>query len=564
MEFYDARDASGERLWYAVAGNFANFNAATVINSNDRNGGSISLFDQSGNLLYDGSVNGIAAVIIAPGAVVNRDADGNASYETPQDRINFPDDPAQYLDTFDGAFDNSRFVNGSAADGDGFILGPIFDTAEGDIVVNDQMIIITADEIIDMAEKKVLETYRDAIRKYLSFTGNKYPWLYNYAAVTDAADARNFFPVTSSFTASEQPTYLNPGNFGRIPSIFSNYFTDTDSQAIETELSGYLKISYPLDPAPVTSTIGNQIFNPSTIDFKLDITDKLTGVRFDALGDRTDGDGLLMGTLATSPLNLVQKFYFWDNDAYPGAETGKWTICPDDGDNVPELSDCHRDGSENPTPGGANLNKEEILIVTLTFQLANPFNFYIDFDTPPSVVLDSAADGSKHATLTATIAGANLASYPATLVSADIDIDRHYHESESFSAAESGSLTLADLSLSSVSLTMRYYPELPYWVVDNQWHDSVRMAYASNYLPPLTGPCSAGVNCLEIQNTGNPANNKTALLVIAGQHDWVNDSGPDLEDDLGDVFDTGNDDLDTIFDARAPGGNDKLLVIGDI
>ncbi|MCP4996515.1 MAG: type II secretion system protein, partial [Gammaproteobacteria bacterium] len=68
LNFYDAKDADGERLWYAVSETF-DYGPGTSINSDSA--GTITIFDQAGNLLYDGSANGVAAVIIAPGAPVN-------------------------------------------------------------------------------------------------------------------------------------------------------------------------------------------------------------------------------------------------------------------------------------------------------------------------------------------------------------------------------------------------------------------------------------------------------------------------------------------------------------
>lgn len=72
MDFYDIRDASGQRLWYAVSQNFNNFDAFDIINSDSATFGTITVHDQTGELLYDGSAAGIAAVIIAPGPATAR------------------------------------------------------------------------------------------------------------------------------------------------------------------------------------------------------------------------------------------------------------------------------------------------------------------------------------------------------------------------------------------------------------------------------------------------------------------------------------------------------------
>jgi len=565
MQFYDARDAEGERLWYAVSSTFT-YDDTDIINSSARDQGTITLFDQSGRMIYDGSVDGIAAVIIAPGMPLKRDENGDGSYEYFQDRPADENDPRNYLDTF-GGFDNSSFVNGSIADPDGFVLGPVFDIASGEIVVNDQFIIVTADEIVDMAEKKVLETYRDAIDEYLAFTGNVYPWLYNYDTVTNAVGIRSDFPADSNFSGVEQPTYLNPGNIGRIPSIFRKYFTETNSQPIESRLRGSLTMNYPASPLiPVSTSVGNMYFNGGSNTLPFQTADKLTNLRFEDTADVVGSDGRLIGSLAASQ-SFSQDFYFWDDDSSPGAETGVWTQCLDDGDGVPELSDCHRRADGSLDPGGPNDNREEILrvVLTLTFNTTVAFDF--NYDTPPTISLGAAADGNRHARIDATFAGASLISFPT--LTATFEYDNHYHEgwSETFSPSSSGTLNTADLIPASLTLGMRFYPELPYWVVDNQWHDSVMMAYAGVYrpdMPPAT--CNPGTNCLQIRNTGSPTDNKASLLVIGdgGGADWVDNGLTGLTDDLNEVFDTDNDDLDESFDARAPGGNDKLLVIRDI
>jgi len=59
LDFYDARDADNERLWYAVSSNFYNIGGGPIVNSNSA--GSITIFSQGGDVLYDGTVNGIAA-----------------------------------------------------------------------------------------------------------------------------------------------------------------------------------------------------------------------------------------------------------------------------------------------------------------------------------------------------------------------------------------------------------------------------------------------------------------------------------------------------------------------
>jgi len=115
-----------------------------------------------------------------------------------------------------------------------------------------------------------------------------------------------------------------------------------------------------------------------------------------------------------------------------------------------------------------------------------------------------------------------------------------------------------------VNLGLRYYPELPDWVFDNGWHDSVMMAYAQDYRPDTpVAPCSEIVlpDCIQINNLAGNNDNKISILTIAGQHDWVDEGADGFTNDVGDVFDVENENLDRIFDARAVLGNDRILII---
>jgi hypothetical protein len=108
LGFYDARDADGQRLWYAVSEEFRNISPVdpvvggdVIVNSESgSNKFNITIVGQGGGIQYRGDVNGIAAVIIAPGPPINRDNDGDGVYDTAQNRAADENDPENYLDTF--------------------------------------------------------------------------------------------------------------------------------------------------------------------------------------------------------------------------------------------------------------------------------------------------------------------------------------------------------------------------------------------------------------------------------------------------------------------------------
>jgi len=118
-----------------------------------------------------------------------------------------------------------------------------------------------------------------------------------------------------------------------------------------------------------------------------------------------------------------------------------------------------------------------------------------------------------------------------------------------------------------LTLGMRYYPELPDWVFDNGWHNSLMMAYAFNYRPDQVAPCSEATDCIRINNLAGNNDNKISILTIAGQHNWNDDLDNDFINDLPTIFDAENADIldidgtEYLFDRRELGGNDRILII---
>ena len=526
LNFYKAKDASGETLWYAVSSAFDNVAGGGVINSDTV--GTITLFDQTGHLIYDGSVAGIAAVIIAPGPAMNGQDRSITNGDDPDDDTADSDpgiiDPANYLDAFNG-FDNSSFVNFSNANADGFRLGPVYDSALSTYVINDQMIIITAEEVTAMAEKAVLESYRNAINDYLANTGNVYPWLFNYDVntVNDIYD----YPTRVAFTS-------NLNNVGRIPSMFTPYFTDNvaASDVVDSEL--WMQIRF------------------MGITGWLSPGENFTGTA--RVSITTDGDISFTGLPMYSPADKT--FYFWDDVASPDG----FELCPAGGD---ELSDCNRDASGAATPGSAsNLRAAIVRRVTMEFNSIAGSDT-LDFDdmlvAPDCSLPDNclSASAGRHAFISA--------SYDETVF--NFFVDKVSYEQDdfylnSFDVTDSGDLSFSG-GAGSMRVGIRYYPVLPAWAKTNNWHQSVLMAYAQPYLPGGTGPCIAGTDCLQITSSILPGNDKISLLTIAGSTNIDDDDG-DFTNDLSEIFDPGNDDLDDTFDVRAPGGDDQILVMNQL
>jgi type II secretory pathway pseudopilin PulG len=200
----DLRDGDGERLWYAVSNNFK-YNVRTICAThgdpgclNSGSPGTITVRGNDGAIIYDGAtVSGAIAVVIAPGAVLQRQ--GSAS---PQDRspagVN---DPANYLDIGNGE-DNKDFVDSSNTNG--FINGLVYD-ASRNVIVNDRVLSVTYTDLMPILEHRVAKEVRNCLTGYAAGSHGRYPW----AARIDDSAAGDF---------SSKQGY----RFGRIPEQFDD------------------------------------------------------------------------------------------------------------------------------------------------------------------------------------------------------------------------------------------------------------------------------------------------------------------------------------------------------
>lgn len=171
----DLRDGDGERLWYAVSTRFKNnprtgcANHADIdcLNSNTR--GTISLRDGTGQLIHDASGPndaGVVAVVIAPGAVIQR---ADSLVQTRADlAVNVANN---YLDILGPTGeDNANFIDSSL---NGFVAGPVVD-ATGRTVVNDRVLAITIQDIVPVLERRVAQEVAACLDSYAG--AGRYPW----------------------------------------------------------------------------------------------------------------------------------------------------------------------------------------------------------------------------------------------------------------------------------------------------------------------------------------------------------------------------------------------------
>lgn len=234
----DLRDGSGERLWYAVSNRFKNNTRSTCNNSelvtgclNSDTPGTITISAADGSILHNGGgSSGAAAVIIAPGEVLLRQGGGSM-----QDRSSTGINTANnYLDiaTVGGnTEDNANFVDGSATNG--FIQGPVLDSA-GKAILNDHLLVVTADHIIPLLEKRVAAEVRNCLAKYAAIPQNR-----------GSSPNDGYYPWAASRTISAGSVVYNDADrleFGHVPDLpFEKTCEDTGGSSCISTQSGGMK-----------------------------------------------------------------------------------------------------------------------------------------------------------------------------------------------------------------------------------------------------------------------------------------------------------------------------------
>jgi hypothetical protein len=219
----DLRDGEGERLWYAVSSRYKKSPRVFPLNSDTA--GTITLRDAKNNFLYNGTSDGLAAVVIAPGSSITR----QDSITQVRDAAN-QNNAVNYLDIAFGE-DNQNFVDGNT---NGFIAGPIKNAA-GATILNDQVIGITRDEMNQVMENRVLgEVSKEFRTYYYSSPGARfYP---NPADFTDAS-CLGYGDLSAGSNCQSKT-----GFEGRIPTTPpSSYAWDTNSVLRGGNLSNWFQ-----------------------------------------------------------------------------------------------------------------------------------------------------------------------------------------------------------------------------------------------------------------------------------------------------------------------------------
>ncbi|HYN53694.1 MAG TPA: hypothetical protein VES38_03205 [Methylotenera sp.] len=165
----DLRDGNGDRLWYAVSNNFKNNPKVMPLNNNSL--GTIHITDFGGLVSANATGStGAVAVIFSTGTPLTRQdgiqqirSDTNANIAS------------HYLDNALGE-DNADFLDSTA---NGFVKGVVRDAA-GDIILNDQLLVISQKDIFNAIDTKVLKEVKLALTTfYIAY--NYYPMPASFA-----------------------------------------------------------------------------------------------------------------------------------------------------------------------------------------------------------------------------------------------------------------------------------------------------------------------------------------------------------------------------------------------
>jgi len=171
LNVQELKDASGQRLWYVLSDNFRNFAGFEPLNSDTPGQLCIDVnFDDDCEVVADGDIDDIVAIIIAPGAQV----DGQNRDPNETDIAN---EISNYLDGGNNDFNTIFETYNDDGDNDGDLLDEDF---------NDILILITRQELMGLVEKRVLAEVEDTINNYQT-TYNAFPWLSPFANPSSSA-----------------------------------------------------------------------------------------------------------------------------------------------------------------------------------------------------------------------------------------------------------------------------------------------------------------------------------------------------------------------------------------
>jgi hypothetical protein len=151
-------DSAGEPLWYVVANGWNSSSGNTVINSNCTDAAS-AMTCWTGQLTVDGQANAAVALIIAPGPAINTVVGtGCATAVNQSHPVVGPPNVANYLECDNATADSSYVTTGPSGS------------------FNDQVIKITAAEVLPAIEAAIADRFQKEFAPTLRTTYSGAPW----------------------------------------------------------------------------------------------------------------------------------------------------------------------------------------------------------------------------------------------------------------------------------------------------------------------------------------------------------------------------------------------------
>ncbi len=523
LKTQELKDSSGERLWYVASPAFAsNVSGGNIINIETR--GTITLVDQTGSIIYDGAVAGVAAIVIAPGAPIKRDEDNDGVYEYSQKRGTEDEqkDAKNYLDTFDG-FDNSVYNNSeSDSNDDGFIIGPVFDPNINSYVINDQMVVITADELTSFAFERAVVEIKTVFDDFISKTG-QYPWLFE----GDYNDSDFDFSNPESVDLYKVEANVNTLK-GQVPMLI-------DNGDFGTELQFKWKLQ---NSTPVSDNGFTEIDSTDLKEF-----DEVFPVS-SYLTDRCTWQDDYKVNCATS-ITLIK----WKEETSPGI----W-------------DDCGGDASTRSTcvlTGGEDVRK-----YTLTATDDIDFSSTISPVLPalPIALPYEQASLTDMARINIKIENGDIDSvllgqkYPITLEIIQYDDIGETTASETASLDLSSSIIYSATPADYLILQTRYFPQAD-WFAKNFWQKYIIMEYIASEQPGSgAATCISGNNCISVTDRlSKSVRTDAEVIVLASGLALSNQDRPSAN--IIDYFEGENIDDDKTYIDRELNGNDRVVII---
>lgn len=242
----DLRDASGERLWYALSVNFRP-QTLTPHSVNSETNGTLNL---TGSL----TANNVVAIIFAPGTPINTQSRGSVSANCATLNTSVPQTNCaeNYLEGTNAALNTAASPN-------------INFQADSSAAFNDQLITITSAQLFPPVEMRVAREAKNCLDGYAILNSYKYPW------AADPADTFSFSKLNTLFgrLPKNQTPDSNVQNMidalNAFQSVVTSCAAGTGSQASLISAGNQLEntADYVKDHQPTTPPITASVTTPA-------------------------------------------------------------------------------------------------------------------------------------------------------------------------------------------------------------------------------------------------------------------------------------------------------------